>query len=93
MKDNILLIIKSVIFTLIYNLVIAVLFTITQILTQDIGDDNLIHFLFSSIVIIFNIFLFFVLYPKYADEKHPKKLIIPLSIALFIYSAVIAIIW
>ena len=63
------------------------------IFTHDIGESGIIHFIFSAIVILLNIFLFFVLYPKYVDEKYSKKLIIPLSIVLFIYSAVIAIIW
>ena len=94
MKDSILLIIKSIVFTLIYNLVIAVgTFYVLILFEAFISYTNLVHYVISAIVIAFNVYLFFFFFPKFVDEKYSKKLIIPLSIVLFIYSTVIAIIW
>ena len=78
---------------MIYNLIVAVLYTVTMLFTKDVADSEIIHFIFSGIIILFDILLFFIIYPKFVDEKHSKKIIILLSIVLFIYSTIIAIIW
>ncbi len=94
MKKNILLIIKSVVLTLIYNLVIAVCSSYALILSQSFTNNtNILHIVISVLVIALNVYLFFFLLPKIVGEKYSKKLIIPLSVVLFICSAVVAIIW
>ena len=93
MKKKIILIIKSVIVTLIYNLMVA-LITFPILLVADGHDCFTVVKIIQVIVLtVINAVLFFGFFPIMIDENYPKKLVIVLSIIFFIFSTIIAILY
>ena len=92
-KQNILLIVKSVFVALVYNLIVSLITFPILLVADNSGLFMIIKVIIVIILSIINVFLCFVLYPRLISENYNKKLVVVLSIIMFLYSTVIAVVF